>query len=318
MSLQSQAGWEYRLHHWAYTALHTPASGIHIEADETLLAAAYRHCDELTATHSRTFYIASALLSQEKRRAVRALYAFCRVTDNIIDNPGDIRQRQRELETWRDLTNTAHILPHQPVALAWMDTQRRFNIPNGYSEQLICGCERDLYQTRYETFADLAEYSYGVASTVGLMAMHIIGFQGEIALPQAVKLGVALQITNILRDIAEDWQAGRFYLPLQELKDFGLSEADIERGQVDDRWREFMRFQIKRNRRLYTESLPGITLLDPDGRFAIAAAAELYQAILTAIEDHDYNIFNRRAYIGLFGKLSRLPKIWWYSRRGFK
>ena len=109
---------------------------------------------------------------------------------------------------------------------------------------MIEGVARDVDQFRYETFDDLAAYAYGVASTVGLMAMHIIGFASDQALPYAVKLGVALQMTNILRDVGEDWQAGRLYLPQEELEAFGLSEADIERGQVDDRWRDFMRFQI--------------------------------------------------------------------------
>lgn len=314
MSLQVQTSWEYRLHNWAYAALRTPTSRTKIEADKTLLTAAYEYCAALTSTHSRTFYIASRLLPPEKRRAARALYAFCRITDNIIDNPGSVDQRQRTLDAWRVLTSADHPPASELIALAWADTRHRFNIPTGYGEQLINGCERDLYQTRYQTFDDLAEYSYGVASTVGLMAMHIVGFQGESALPHAIKLGVALQITNILRDIAEDWRTGRLYLPQEELAAFNLSEEDIEIGQVDHRWREFMRFQIDRNRRLYAESLPGIAMLDKEGRFAIAAAAELYQAILTDIEDHDYDVFSRRAHLSLTGKLSRLPGIWRRSR----
>jgi len=147
------------------------------------------------------------------------------------------------------------------------------------------------------------------------MAMHIIGFEGPHAVPYAVKLGVALQLTNILRDVGEDWRAGRLYLPSDELAQFGLGEEDVAAGQVDDRWRAFMRFQIGRARRLYAEAMPGIRLLAADGRFAIAAAAELYRAILDDIEAHDYNVFARRAHIGALGKLRRLPGIWWRSRR---
>jgi phytoene synthase len=127
-------------------------------------------------------------------------------------------------------------------------------------------------------------------------------------------LGVALQITNILRDVGEDWGLGRLYLPLEELAAYGLSEADVARDRVDERWRAFMRFQIARNRRLYAEAWPGIALLHKDGRLAVAAAGEFYRAILDDIEAHDYDVFSRRAHLSAWGKLSRLPGIWWRNR----
>jgi len=277
------------------------------------LDSAYGYCEDLTAAHSRSFYLSSQLLPWDKRRAVRALYAFCRVTDDVVDRPkGEARS---ELETWRE-----RALSHMPpaddlVAVAWADARLRFRIPQRYAEQLLNGVARDLLPGRYETFDDLAAYSYGVASTVGLMSMYITGFSGPAAVAYAVKLGVALQLTNILRDVVEDWQAGRLYLPYQELRDFGLDEADIDAGRVTDRWRAFMRFQIARNRQLYDEAWPGIGLLHPEGRFAIGAAAGLYRAILNDIEAHDYDVFSRRAYVGTLGKVSRLPSIWWHSRR---
>lgn len=203
---------------------------------------------------------------------------------------------------------------NQPVALAWAEARSRFAIPRGYAQQLIEGVARDLVQTRYANFDQLAEYAYGVASTVGLMAMHITGYSSDRAIPYAVKLGVALQLTNILRDVAEDYRNGRLYLPQDELSAYNLSERDIEDGVVDDRWRAFMRFQVERTRRLYDEAQPGIALLDADGRFAIAAASTLYRAILDDIEAHDYNVFLRRAHLSLGGKLRRLPAIWWMSR----
>jgi len=146
------------------------------------------------------------------------------------------------------------------------------------------------------------------------MSMHIIGFAGEQSIPYAIKLGIALQITNILRDISEDWANGRLYLPLDEMAAFGLSEADLDTGQVNDHWRAFLRFQIERNRRLYTEANPGIALLNKDGRFAVAAASDLYRAILNDIETHDYDVFNRRAQVNGWGKVRRLPRIWWHNR----
>jgi phytoene synthase len=147
--------------------------------------------------------------------------------------------------------------------------------------------------------------------------MHIIGFAGSEAIPYAIKLGVALQLTNILRDIGEDWRLGRCYLPQSELAQFGITEEDIATGQVNDRWRAFMQYQIERNRRLYAETMPAIALLNADGRFAIRAAAELYQGILDDIETHDYDVFTRRAYVSTWGKLRMLPGIWWRSRRVF-
>jgi phytoene synthase len=170
---------------------------------------------------------------------------------------------------------------------------------------------KDAEQNRYSSFNDLAGYAYGVASTVGLMAMHIIGYSHPDALSYAVKLGVALQLTNILRDVGEDWRKGRVYLPQEELAQYSLSDADIAAGVVDDRWRAFMRFQIERNRQIYRESLHGIQLLQRDGRFAINAAAGLYQGILDDIEHHDYDVFSRRAHLSTWGKISRLPSLWW-------
>lgn len=314
MTLLTQS-WEHRLLTLAYEALHShqPESALNRHPSE--LEAAYTYCEGLTAHHSKTFFMASGLLPPAKRQAARALYAFCRITDDIIDTSPDDVGRALALEHWQRTASTPAPPPNEPVAVAWADARAAFGIPSAYAQQLIDGCARDLSQTRYATFHDLAEYAYGVASTVGLMAMHIIGYQGQEAVPYAVKLGVALQITNILRDVNDDWLNGRVYLPQEELEAFGLSEADLAAGQVTPAWRDFMRFQIARNRELYDEAWPGIGMLDSDGRFAIAAAADLYRAILDDIEAHDYDVFTRRASISTGGKLRRLPGIWWRSQR---
>ncbi len=282
-------------------------------ADRVLLDRAYAHCARITAHHSRSFYRASSFLPREKRRAVRALYAFCRVTDDIVDCPEcDARH---DLNEWRHVALAAEPPIDDLIAIAWADVRQRYHIPQRLAEQLIDGVARDLDQTRYATFAELTEYAYGVASTVGLMSMRIIGYRSAAAIPYAIKLGVALQLTNILRDVGEDWRAGRVYLPAAELAAFGLSEADVARGQVDDRWRAFMRFQIERNRRLYAEAWPGIDLLNADGRFAIAAAGELYRRILDDIEGHDYDVFVRRAHVSAPRKMLGLFDLWWNSQR---
>jgi phytoene synthase len=302
--------WEHRLLSLAHEALETsPHLPQVMEAsmDPEILENSYGECESITSSHSRSFYFASNLLPLEKKRAVRALYAFCRVADDIIDE--DSHQPEQKLDHWRELTISARTVPSRGVPLAWTETRSKFRIPLRYAEQLLDGIQQDLHKYRYNTFEELSVYCYGVASTVGLMSMHIIGFEQAEAIHYAVKLGVALQMTNILRDVYEDWHAGRLYLPLDELKAYGLREEDIERGQVDDRWRAFMRFQIARNRRLYEEAWPGIPLLHQDGRFAVAAAAGLYEAILDDIENHDYDVFSRRAHVSDSLKLRKLVGI---------
>ena len=313
--------WEDRLYTLACEALQRDELRLTVHADGETLDRAYAHCVAVTREHSKTFYTASALLPPDKRQAVRALYAFCRISDDLVDQAqGD---RLATLEAWRRRALSGDPLAGDPlashalVALAWADTRSRYGIPARYAHQLIDGVAQDVHTTRYATFADLARYAYGVASTVGLMSMHITGFSGPEAIPYAVKLGVALQLTNILRDVGEDWAAGRLYLPQDELAAHGLSEADVAAGRGDARWRALMRFQIARNRRLYAEALPGVGMLHADGRFAIAAAAELYRAILLDIESHDYDVFTRRAHVTKRGKLRRLPGIWWRARGGY-
>ncbi|HTP09199.1 MAG TPA: squalene/phytoene synthase family protein, partial [Anaerolineae bacterium] len=166
-------------------------------SDRVLLDRAYAHCAQVTATHSRSFYRASGFLPREKRRAVRALYAFCRVTDDIVDCPAC--DPQRSLRAWCDVIFAAEPPATNLVAVAWADARQRHGIPQRLAEQLIDGVARDLSQTRYATFADLTTYAYGVASTVGLMSMRIVGYRNASAIPYAIKLGVALQLTNILR-----------------------------------------------------------------------------------------------------------------------
>lgn len=323
MLRQHTSAWESRLLNLAHAGLENQAPAEPVCADAALLEDAYQTCDTITQEHSRTFYLASSLLPDGKRRAARALYAFCRISDDLVDRAHD-RDAQQNLQEWRRIAlsddpaagegRSGYPRLWDQVALAWADTRARFYVPHLYAEQLIDGVASDLDHARYATFGDLASYCYSVASTVGLMAMHIIGYAGPEAISYAIKLGVALQLTNILRDVGEDWRNGRLYLPQDELEAFGLGEADIKRGRVDDRWRDFMVYQIERNRRLYAEAQPGIQLLDPDGRFAIAAAAELYRAILDDIEAHDGDVFNRRAYVGKWGKIRRLPGIWRRSR----
>jgi 15-cis-phytoene synthase len=309
MATAYQQTWENVVLSLAYEAEHQSLTPSILPVnDRIVLDRAYSYCNSITSTNSRTFSMGTSLLPAAKRRAMRALYAFCRMSDDIVDcSAGDAEER---LAAWRQRALTPEPPSGDLVTIAWADTRFRYHIPQRYAEQLIDGVGRDLYQTRYHSFEDMVRYAYGVASTVGLMSMHIIGFADEQAIPYAIKLGIALQITNILRDIGEDWANGRLYLPMDEMEAFGLSEADLDKGQVNDHWRAFLRFQIERNRRLYAEANPGIALLNKDGRFAIAAASELYRAILSDIETYDYDVFHRRAHVNAWGKVRRLSGIW--------
>jgi 15-cis-phytoene synthase len=302
--------WENRLLEMAYQALDNHrTSGPTQRTPHPSLAPAYRYCEQLTYQHSRTFFLASSLLPIQTRRGVRALYAFCRITDDLVDrSPGDA---ETSLAIWKERSLAPYPEQDDHVALAWSDTRQNYNIPHLFAEQLIHGVSMDLNKIRYKTFDDLVVYCYGVACTVGLMVMHIIGFKSPEAIPYAIRLGVALQLTNILRDVGEDWRAGRVYLPQQELDAFGLSEADLAAGISHPRWREFMRFQVERTRDIYAKAMPGIQLLKSEGRFAIAAAAELYRSILSKIEEHNYDVFHRRAAVSTWGKFQQLPGIWW-------
>jgi len=278
-------------------------------AGDVVLQKAYKHAEAVTAEHSKSFHFASGLLPEEKRSAVRALYAFCRTVDDIVDESAD-EERESQLDYWRCMIETGSFSDNDLIAAAWADTITRYHIPRHYALQLIDGVARDLCQTRYQTFDELATYCYGVASTVGLMSMYIIGFHTNDAVPYAIKLGVALQMTNILRDVGEDYHNGRIYLPREELVYYGIRESDIADGRITDAWRLFMKFQIERTRQLYTESWKGVKLLEREGQLAIGAASVFYQGILDEIERRDYDVFRYRASLSTVGKIIRIPSLW--------
>ena len=302
-----QASWEHRLIELAGITPHPRTQPLFSYwAGDAALQKAYRRCAAITREHSKSFHLASALLPEEKRSAARALYAFCRTVDDIVDQPTGA-EREASLNYWRGHVQAVSN-PDQDdaVAAAWGDTLLRYHIPRHYAVQLIDGVARDMSQTRYGTFDDLSTYCYGVASTVGLMSMHIVGFESNEAIPYAIKLGVALQMTNILRDVGEDYRNGRVYLPRDEMDAFGISEGTLSSGVVTDKWREFMRFQIARTRDLYAQAWPGIGMLERDGRLAIAAAGSLYRGILDEIERSDYDVFLHRASVSTWSKIQRV------------
>jgi phytoene synthase len=309
--MQANANWERQLISLAGNIPHPSTRPFFSYwAGDAALQKAYKYAEAITASHSKSFHFASGLLPEEKRSAVRALYAFCRTVDDIVDEPSD-DERESQLDYWRGMVEHASFSDNDLVAVAWADTIARCHIPHHYALQLIDGVARDLLQLRYQTFDDLATYCYGVASTVGLMSMHIIGFKTNDAIPYAIKLGVALQMTNILRDVGEDYRNGRLYLPREELAFYGIRERDIAEGRVTDNWRQFIKFQIERTRHLYKDSWEGVKMLEREGQLAIGAASVFYQGILDEIEKNDYDVFTRRASLSALGKVSRIPSLWW-------
>ena len=342
MIAASVQSWERALVMLAEEARQSGVRDTTVVNDRALLKEAYARCEAVIAEHGKTFNMAITLLPPPKRRAIRALYAFCRVTDDIVDASDEAQgAKVARLAAWRrryrpplgtrpesesawprTKRSITASRSHDIVALAWTDTRLRYKVPYGYCEQLIDGVARDLHQQRYDSFEELAAYAYGVASTVGLMMLRIIGTAPscteEEALPYVIKMGLALQITNILRDVGEDRRAGRVYLPADELRAWGIADEDLAEGgscaeDAKERWRGFMRFQIERNRALYREAWPCIRMFNQDGRFCVAAMCSLYRAILNDIEKHDYDVINRRAHVSSWGKLRMLPGIWWQS-----
>lgn len=268
---------------------------------------AYRTCVAITREHSRSFFFSTQLLPPEKRRAIRALYAFCRTSDDLVDTGS--ADPARALAAWVAQVHAPQAPPDNAVLLAWKDTAARYAIPQSLTDELLAGIAMDLSVHRYATFEDLWLYCYRVASVVGLISMRIIGYQ-EPATSYAVKLGIALQMTNILRDVGEDARRGRVYLPQADLERFGLRDEDILSGlqrpadrASDERFRRLMRFEIGCANALYREARPGIALLSADGRLATAAAAEIYRGILGKVASNGYDVFTRRAYVPLAEKL---------------
>ena len=289
------------------STLHEPDTEHALDVDE-----AYARADQVTRRNSQTFYLATALLSREARRAVRALYAFCRATDDLVDRQG---ATLADVARWRAAVNRPAHEQRDPVLLAWALTRARFGVDRRHEAELIDGVAQDLTQTRYADWAELERYCYLVASTVGLLAMPILGMAPGVRLqeaaPFAIKLGLALQLTNILRDVGEDAGHGRVYLPRTDLDRFGLTEADILRGTHDARFIALMQFEIARARQLFAEALPGVALLSPAARPAVGAAALLYRAILNRIETLGYQVHTRRASTSAGQKLLMLPGVLW-------
>ncbi len=276
-----------------------------IEAPETsYLDECYRHCRDIARTHSKTFYLSSLFLGPEKRRAVWAVYAFCRTADDIVDQITPADERLAAIDYWERALLAAYAdKPDDRIMVAFHDALGRFDIPLQPALDLLRGARLDITVRRYATYDDLREYCYLVASTVGLLTAPILGYTTDAALDYGVALGRAMQMTNILRDVGEDARMGRIYLPLEEMQRFGYTESSLFEEVVDDAFTALMRFQIERVRRLYAEAEPGIALLAPESRYTVRLALTLYRRILNSIEANRYDVYSRRAYVPFRSKM---------------
>lgn len=263
-------------------------------------------CDEIARHHGRSFYLANRLLPPLRRQAVIATYAYCRIADDIIDRAPvtGLDAAVDALAQWEQQL----IEPTDPVAIAFAFARGEFGVPIEPVRDLLLGINMDVTTTRYATWEDLRAYCYYVAGTVGVMVAPILGCRDSKALRHAADLGIAMQLTNILRDVKEDATIGRLYLPLDEIRSFDCDPDAIIAGQPGDRFPELMAFQIDRTRALYKSAMLGVPSLVPSGRFATLAASGLYSRILNEIEALEYDVYRSRAYVPARGKLGGLTR----------
>ncbi len=263
----------------------------------TSLIASYDACRRVNAEHGRTYYLATRLLPSEVRPAVHALYAFARVADEVVDDLSSVADAEQKRAALHALADPRW---DHPVAPAFRDTLARWGIPDSQVRDFLAAMHADLTVTSYPTYADLQDYMHGSAAVIGLQLLPLLRpvVPASLAAPYAADLGVAFQLTNFLRDVGEDLDRGRLYLPLEDLARFGLSREDLETRVLDDRVRALLAFEISRTRALYRVAAQGIRLLHPASRPCVETALTLYAAILDEIERQDYPVLTRRVSVG--------------------
>lgn len=284
------------------------AEGLHGDA---ALARSFQYCQTVARREAKNFYYSFLVLPPAKRAALCAVYAFMRFCDDIADSPGAPATKEGYLDAWagalraamRGESGESLILP------AFRATVERYEIPPRLFEELIAGARMDLTIRRYATFAELREYCYRVASVVGLVCIRIFGFEGDPE-PYAEQLGIAFQLTNILRDIPEDASMGRIYLPLEDLAAFDYPEEDLLAGVADERFLRLVAFEARRAREFYDGARPLLPMLHPNSRPCLAAMIGIYGGILERIEQQGYNVFAARARLSTWRKLEVAAGAW--------
>jgi phytoene synthase len=291
------------------------------ELEDAHLKIAYTRCREIIRTYAKTFYMATRFLPTHKQRSIFAVYALCRYLDDLVDETEDLlsnnklqvadveaimlQQKKKLAEVYQGKDPGAH-----PIFVAIADVLKTYHIPIELPYELIEGVCMDLTKKRYANFDELYVYSYKVASVVGLMTSEIFGYTDKKALDHAIELGIAMQLTNILRDIGEDLGRDRIYLPADEMKSFGITEAHLFSRSLTPVFIEFMEFQIQRAEKYYLSSDQGIAMLSADSRLPVSMARQNYSRILQRIRSNNYQVFHQRAHLSTVRKLAILPRVW--------
>jgi squalene synthase HpnC len=282
------------------------------------LSHSYEECHRIARSSHSNFYYAFFLLPRKRRDGLAALYAFMRLIDDVADEHDDISAKQRGLAKWRAAlddavnastrTNTSAPSAAALVLPALVDTMRRYNMPARYLHDLISGAEMDLTVNSYATFDRLREYCYRVAGTVGLTCTHVFGFRDPRALDLAEKLGLAFQLTNIVRDVRDDYAMGRVYLPAEDLAQYNVDPKDFARSAATLGVRELLRFEAARAWEFYEQGAALLSLIEPESRSALWLLAHTYSALLARIEDLDYAVFGERVRLSKAEKLVFIAK----------
>lgn len=291
---------------------------------DTALRDSYLECRRLNAKHGKTYFLATRLLPLAKRPYVHALYGFARYADEIVDDLSSTltpEEKRNWLTTWSAgiLKDIEKGKSSDAIGLALIDTINRWQIPHHYFEAFLHSMAMDLTITEYPTYEALSEYVYGSAAVIGLEMVHILGVTKpellEETLIGAKKLGIAFQLANFIRDIGEDLQRGRIYLPLDELQAFGIDKERLKSRRVDSDLKAAIAFQIHRVRELQREAEATIVNLTPQSHACIKAASELYCGIVDEVEKIDFEVFTKRAKTSTYRRLKVALPAWWQMRR---
>ncbi len=264
----------------------------------TSLQESYRVCREIARKRAKNFYYAFLVLEKQQRDSMCAIYAFMRECDDLSDDPAiEDRAKLRErINLWRVQTDRAlrGEFAENPLWPAFYDTVERYKIPHRFFHEMIDGISSDLEPRIIQTFDELYHYCYQVAAVVGLTVIHIFGFKSQRALLLAEKCGIAFQLTNILRDVREDVELGRVYLPLEDLKRFNVPIEQLRSGKEDERFRELMRFEAERARAYYLESAPLLEMITQKSRSSLWALRAIYTRLLTRLEASNFSVLSKR------------------------
>ncbi len=274
----------------------------------------YQESREITRREAKNFYYAFLTLPQERRRAIYVAYAFCRYCDDAVDTAESVDQKMATLESLHASLNDAYTgRTSDPLFLALADVADRHDIPEEYFKQVIHGVESDLTKVRYQDFEELRSYCYQVASVVGLICLQIFGYKDDSAREHAIDLGLAMQLTNIARDIQEDLELGRIYLPQDEIARFGYSEEALEAGIVNESFIDLMRFQAQRARGYFDSGFKLLPYLSPRSRACPAVMGQLYSKVLQRIEEAEFDVFQHRISLSKTEKLRVTAQTWFTS-----